>query len=498
MISAGAVYADSQGISSDSRDMYDGSGAAYSESLATARDHLDKPIRPQFFGMHVNNYANYKDWPMVPFGAFRLWDVNTQWRQIATSSHEDQWDWEKLDTMLNVLKQNNIGHVTYTFGGVPQWAGGGLYGFTLPSDIDKNGNGTDHAWKSFVTAIAKRANDPVYLQTHARIGSWEVWNEWSKNPWVNPTWQQGDEIGIYATYAQMVRMTEDLRCVITGKGSVNGVPCTNQPIDARALILTPSEATPANGIMENFLHCDDSPMQGSECTTGDRGSQAVDIINTHLYIRNGTMPEELLEEVGDFTKLLQKLGHQDDLDKPFWNNEGSWGVDEDKMMDKQQEAAFVARYYLMGHSVNLRRMYWYSYDICAGDSHKGFGVGTLYCPTDGTGELWPSGVAYGQVFDWMVGSTMTQPCSAGRDKKIYTCGMRTINGRNTLAVWDTSQRCWKGHCSTSEFKIPPGYNAYETLEGFTIPLINQAHVPIGARPILLIGGSGITPKGDFP
>ena len=51
------------------------------------------------------------------------------------------------------------------------------------------------------------SNNPTYLQTHAHIQYWESWNEWYRNNVVNTT--PPVFYSVRATYAQMVRMTED-------------------------------------------------------------------------------------------------------------------------------------------------------------------------------------------------------------------------------------------------------------------------------------------------
>jgi hypothetical protein len=108
--------------------------------------------------------------------------------------------------------------------------------------------------------MAQHVNDPVYLQTHAHIKNWEPWNEWYRNPVVGfpisqPTWS------VHPTYAQLVRIVQDMRCAITGKGTASGVPCTTTAVDPNDVITASSSAFNGFGksVMTNFLYCSASP-----------------------------------------------------------------------------------------------------------------------------------------------------------------------------------------------------------------------------------------------
>src|ERR1035441_3929441 len=104
---------------------------------------------------------------------------------------------------------------------------------TLTSSTGKSGTsrraaGTSAIWKAWIRAIATHANNPTYLQTHAHIKYWEIWNE----PDASFYWA--------GTFAQLARLTEDANCIITGRGMIhesgNGTatPCTATAIDPTA------------------------------------------------------------------------------------------------------------------------------------------------------------------------------------------------------------------------------------------------------------------------
>jgi hypothetical protein len=440
----------------------------------------------ELFGLHVQSLAT--PWPSIGFGGFRLYSNlsggMTRWALLNKA--KGTYDFSVLDSWLAKLYSHGVTNVVYTFSQVPKWASSHptdtacdfatsspFYGgCDLPTDINPDGSGTDATYINFVTALAQHVNNPTYLQTHAQIKYWEPWNEWLRNDLVNTSpWAH---ISVRATYAQMVRMAEDARCIITGTGSVNGVPCTAMPIDTTAKIVSPSDGGQdccgSAGVFQNFLYCNgagkNAPIPGSECTTGSRGSAAVDIINTHFYEAAGLPPENLGKNVQQYKALLSAT----DLAKPLWSTEGSWGKDS-AVTDPDVQASWVARYYLMGWSSGLEEMYWYAYDS----------------PT--YGQLWTSsgglnlaGVAYGQVYIWIVNSTLTTPCSA--TGTVWTCGFTLANGKAVDAIWDTSQTCSDGNCATSKQSVSTAWTNYQDLTGTTNAITNGT-VPVGIKPILL-------------
>jgi putative Ig domain-containing protein len=445
-------------------------------------------IPATFFGLQslpVNG-----TYPTVSFGSYRLWDMQVAWATLNPAS--GTYSWGNLDGMLAQLRNNGVRDgINYTFGVVPTWASsvpadtacdfGSPGGCDLPADLNPDGTGTDATFIAFVQSIAEHVNDPTYLQTHAHIKYWEPWNEWHRNPILGKYFATCNTAGgggcsIIATYAQMVRMTEDMRCVITGTGSVNGTPCSRTAIDPNAKIVAPDTYARAQygvTLMENFLHCDKSPYAGSQCTTGDRGRNAIDILNFHFYALNTETAEEVNNDIGYIRTTIRST----DLSAlPLWDNEGGWGMNTG-LPDPDLQAAFVVRYYVLGWSNKISVMMWYEFE------NKLWG--TLYArPAD---TLTLAGIAYQRVHDWTVGNRMTQACTgpAFPGVGVWTCGFAKQDGTHMLAVWDSSQSCSSGVCSTSLYTPNPMYISYVTLDNPT-PVTIQGNMPIGAKPILLL------------
>ena len=444
-------------------------------------------IPKTYFGLESK--ATGGTYPTVSFGSYRLWDIDTVWATLNPSM--GTYKYGNIDGILGQLKTNGMtAGVIYTFGVVPNWASSAptdpacdlasLGGCDLPTDLAADGTGTDQTFINFVQSIAEHVNSPTYLQTHAHVQYWEPWNEWYRDP-VLATFNQGciaaQSCSIRATYAQMVRMTEDLRCVVTGTGSVNGVPCTRPAIDSTAKIIAPASHGRSSfgvSVMENFLHCDSKPAATAECTTGDRGRDSVDILNFHFY----AMLTETAEEIPFHVSNIKAGMRSADLTAmPLWSSEGGWGFDT-ALPDQDLQQAFLVRYYLLGWSSGISRLSWYEFENNE--------WGTLYAPQT-RGTLTPAGIAYQQVYNWMTGNSMAQSCTGPTfpQQGVWTCSIRQSNGSNMMAVWDSSQSCSNGVCTTSMYTQNPVYSSYVTLEGKKSAAA-RGGVAIGAKPILLV------------
>ena len=132
----------------------------------------------------------------------------------------------------------------------------------------------------------------------------------------------------------------------------------------------------------------------------------------------------------------------------------AWGDTLRDLPDSDLQAGFVARYYLVGWSVGFRRLYWYAADNSWGRLIHQNGEGGCDDHGKSTGCLTAAGHAWVEVEKWMVGNRMTVPCAADVNGKIWTCTLIKPDGISLLAVWDTSQTCSHGSCSTSDFVYP--------------------------------------------
>ncbi|HVN18026.1 MAG TPA: hypothetical protein VMU05_04615 [Dongiaceae bacterium] len=401
-----------------------------------------------FFGMHVHDAT-------TPFPAgygisgVRLWDTQTAW--ATTNTSDGQYDWTNLDSRVNQATSNSV-DVLYDFGRTPGWAqcsnssptcGSGdttvVCAYTAeggsgqcfpPNDLNVDGTGTNQHWINWVTAVVTRYK--------GQIKFYEIWNE--PNNAIN--WQ--------GTTAQLVRMTQDARCIISGTECNSSSTYSQKGIDTSAQILTPAFAD----------HDLDTTLEAYLAAGGAKYS---DVVAFHGY--PGLNPPEQIQQIAAHVVGLAGVGS-----KPVFNTEGSWGVDV-PITDPDQQAAFVSRYILVQQSAGVQKFYWYAWD--------GSGV-----------NLWTSsglnsaGVAFTQMVVWTTGVTITSRCTPSGT--VWTCGYTRSGGYQAQAVWDTSRTCNAGSCSTSSFSPGSQFKQYLDVAGNKVTV--NGSVPIGAKPILLETG----------
>jgi polysaccharide biosynthesis protein PslG len=390
-----------------------------------------KTISANFFGMHMHDgVLGQQPWPGDSFGTMRFWDTNTGWADMNLS--EGVYDWTTFDAWLVTAKDHGVTSLLYTFGKVPAWASSKPFDVTCdygpgecdaPNDLNADGTGTDQHWKDFVRAIA----------THAagRVKYWEIWNE----PNILSRWT--------GTNAQLVRMAADARSIILS-------------IDSNAILLTPC---PAKGIAgtANWL--------AAYFSAG--GAKYADVIAYHAYVQHaGAYPvaEDVVTLMHNVSNVMAAYGQ---IGKPMWNTEGSWGkTSVTGFSNPDLEASFAVRYILLQWSNGMSRFYWFQWNNTNSS-------GVLWEPTAG---LLKPGVAYGEVYKWMVGATMSNRCSEASDHT-WTCTLTRPGGYQALAIWNPS--------GTKSYTAPGEYKQYRTIYGQVYSLPASHSMSIGNMPFLL-------------
>ena len=406
-------------------------------------------IPAEYFGMQANCGVAIQPppwwsnpWPEVPFGSIRLWDANVAWAQVNTA--DGVYDWTLLDNWLSDVQQFKVGDVMYTFGETPRWAssnpndpvcdpGWGPGECDPPKDLNPDGSGPDQIWKNWVAAIA----------THSagQIKYWEIWNE-PKNVFF---WN--------GTVAQLVRMAKDARSVILS-------------IDPQAVMLTP----PSHG-----------PFQTEYFAAG--GPKYADIITYHGYVyRSGCVGfPKATDELTLISGVRSVMATYGQSSKPLWDSEVSWGVTGASCFYSEDlQAAFLAQLYMLHASAGVDRAFWYQYNNQLN--------GTLWTQNPDRhhrnypGTLHKAGVAYEQVYNWLVGATMNGECTVSGTT--WTCNFSRQGGYLAEAIWDTSQTCQNGTCGTIDYPVGSQYTNYLTLDGKRFGITGST-VPVGAKPIFV-------------
>jgi hypothetical protein len=473
----------------------------------------------------------------IGFGTFRTWDTQCcQWYQIETS--EGSYSYTNADNVLAKLKGVGINDVLMTFGvGVPSFYSSNPTDSTCayspgicdpPTGLMPDGTGTDAAWIAFLQNAVARFSDHTYLQNHAHVLFYELFNEFDRSSILNSA---GCTSGcqFQGTFSQLLRMQEDARCVIQGVGTIHArnVSCANSGISPRGI--DPAATAIAGNVeggspgqrvvLQNFLYCNSSPPAGSQCNWNGTawGASADPVIVLHYYFANVTVP--IPELVINRIYLQRSTLQTAEQNKPYFAGEGSW-LGNNTQKDPGLSAGFTARWWLSlllaqhfaTGSPGPIRGYWYNWN---GGSDPVNGIGGLWstsywtfnpppnpvpppisdlsCETpENGGYICTGGTAARQIISWLVGQTWVSascPTSCTNPTQgVFKIDITGANGYKAEVAWDSTppaQACsLYAHpqvCGNTSYTAPPYVTQYRDLAGGTHPSVP---IVIGAEPII--------------
>ena len=417
------------------------------------------PIGPEFFGMSVNDVPA-APWPAtlgVPFASWRTLGVQVKWSNIeqcdgGSDPTNPCYLWSDFDTWVSQAQASGQ-DILYTIYSTPTWASSQPGDTSCvrasfppgscdpPNDIDAVpgsglGDGTNKHFQDFMNAMMSHVGA-------GKIKYWEIWDE----PNVAHAWK--------GTIAQLVRLAKDTYGIVKAQ-------------DPNALTATPPFV--GNGIRQLFL----TYLQAG-------GGQYADVIAYHGYLQTGTcpndcpIPENEAMQIGVLEGVLQTAGQ---LGKPLFDTEGSWGnyLGTESISDPDQQVAFTGRYYLMHVGNNVSKLYWYSWNLQEN--------GHFYDIASGT--ITPAGAAYEQIYNWLVGATLTAPCANFNGQ--WFCSFTRPGSYVAEAIWDVNSSlvCSGGVCPTVNVGVPTNYTQYRDLKGNLTSITNRT-VPVGSKPVLVEG-----------
>jgi hypothetical protein len=100
-----------------------------------------------------------------------------------------------------------------------------------------------------------------------------------------------------------------------------------------------------------------------------------------------------------------------------------------------------------------------------------------------TNQLTKAGVAYKQMYNWLVGATQSEAC---REKGgVWTCGYTRPDGYQAQAVWDASLDISR----TKPYSAPQQFTRCRDLDGNVTDISKSHSVPISQKPVLLETGA---------
>lgn len=368
-------------------------------------------IPPSLFGLTVLNFSNLS--PSMSFGTTRSWDAwpNLDWSDANPS--RGNYNFAYLDKFV-AISQSRGAEIIYTLGRTPRWASSQPNAPTSygPGECAPPVNMSDY--DDYLRAIA----------THVagKIRYWELWNE------------PQDPHSYCGDMATMVTMAQHATQIV-------------KSIDPSALVLSPG-VTGGSGPawLASFL---------------SRGGTAnVDVIAFHGYW--SATAEDIVNVISNYTTVMAANGASG---KPMWDTEGSWaGFGNLGTPSGFNQVGFVAKYYLLQWSQGIERFVWYAYD-------GGPIWGGLWSADSGES---PATRSYKETYHWMVGATLSSPCS--QQRRIWTCTLSRPGGYSAEAVWISN--------ANGNFSVPTQYTVYRDLGG-AVHTINGNTVTIGDQPILL-------------
>ena len=417
----------------------------------------------------------------------RFWDSPPlQWPFLNTAS--GVFDFSNLDAGLALAYSHGVMEGMYTLARTPPWAtsdptdtscsntgtelGEGNGECDPPNDLNSDGTGTNAIWKAWITAIATHVNSPGYTATHAHIKYWEIWNE------------ADNKLFWTGSFAQLARLTEDANCIITGRGVIhesgNGTAtaCTATAIDPTAQIVMASAHAKYAALVygQNELYCNNTsgtPSHELPCPNPPNAiATAVDIINFHMKPGNETgnncpaptpcTPESAMQW---YTSNIQSILQPAEAAKPLWDGEAQYSISGfiNAYTDPDMAASFIPRFYLLDWSLGITGMAWYNPDSLT--------------------EPAQAQTSYQQTYNWLVNASLVTPCAASGT--VWSC-MISDSGTQYLIMWDTSQSCANGVCTTGNRTVASEWTQYQDMTNPSTPIAISGHVvPVGIKPILL-------------
>jgi hypothetical protein len=220
-------------------------------------------------------------------------------------------------------------------------------------------------------------------------------------------------------------------------------------IEPSAIIISPAPVAEAGATwMKTFL--------------ADGGGAYVDVIAFHGYW--SSTAEDIIKSVTGFQAAMKAEGASS---LPLWDTEASWGASNNapSVPDPNNQASFLAKYFLLQWSEGVSRFVWYGWDAATE-------WGQLWNSTSG---IDPAGVAYQETYNWMVGSTLVKPCSEDASGD-WSCGFSRSGDYASEALWNST--------ANTTLKVASTYTKYVDLTGAVHTIVNNT-VPVGNSPILL-------------
>jgi len=391
-------------------------------------------IPSTFFGMGISTTV---DMPKVSYGLVS--HPPNAWTAIEGKGR-GVYTFGSTDNFVKTAPKdaNGVAQVDIVFGWTPGWAVANqstcfhnktaVIACTAPPDSIQD-------WVDFITAVANHYNG----KTAPHVKYYEIWNEMSNTlMWTG-------------TAAQMMALAQAAYPILKS--------------DPYSQVLTPSVVWQSGrAFMANYLqaggsnYADGVTFHGYSSQTGPRTPKPVPLPESPLSTN-----APIVTMVTTFRSIADTNNMQG---KPLLTTEGGWGSN--GVTDPDMQIAWITHFEILQAGVaaanNLITQTWYEWGkVVSGTIENSSGMPT------------PAGNAYNVVYGWLVGQSPA-PCT--NSGNIYSCQV----GAN-LIVWDTSQTCSKGVCTTSPFTPPLGYSQYVDVTNASTVITGS--INLGVKPLML-------------
>lgn len=410
-------------------------GVAFAIVLATLT--LTPPvyaqkIAPEFFGMHDKRIAS-GSLPRVHIGAIRLWDTGTSWRQIETTP--GVFHWSTVDTAVRDARRAGL-RPLLVLGQTPQFYAENP---TAPGAYGQGATSMPRlaAWTRYVGAVARRFGTTV---------DYQIWNE----PNVVNYWT--------GTVPQMAQLTATGSKAIT-KGA-----------GRKATIVAPSFPLRLESQRKWFTKFWAAKVNGKGMAS------YIDVTSANLYPMADQGPEASIK----LRAFMKGAMPKEARGKPMWDTEINYGLlggPTAKTIPGARQAAFVARTLLLNAASQVKRVYWYAWELGPiANTH-------LVNETDHV-TLTAAGHAWDVARGWIVGTNM-QGChmtGTGRLKGLYTCTARKSSTQVRRFYWKPSGAAVK-------ITTPRSTTSWTDLHGVRHSHQGQFQVKVGQSPVMVTSRS---------
>lgn len=360
------------------------------DAFAEATAGHERVVTQAYFGIHFHRLvlnpgekAIQTTWPSLPIGSVRLWDSGTLWSEVAPNA--GQWNFGRMDTYVGAASRHGTS-VLYTLGGTPRWASARpdercSYGYGCAAEPVRLAH-----WEEYVRRVAQRYR--------GLIGAFELWNE----PYFSDIARDRGQPAFFSgSVANMVDLARAARKVLdeTSPG---------------ALLTTPGFVNGPDRL-ELFLAAG--------------GKDHVQAVTYHFYSPNA---EDFVRQIREVRAVMHRQGVGS---LPLWNTElgievrpvhSPLPLGGNESHTREEAAARMAQYLVLGAAVGLDRFYYYAWD------NDRSGMVTR------RGERLPAYDAMARVQDWLIGARMKGCASPSRG--VVVCRTER-GGQVALLAWSS-------------------------------------------------------------